>query len=639
MESKNFYITTPIYYVNGDPHVGSAYTTIAADVMARYKKTQGYDVYFLTGTDEHGQKVEETAKAKGMTPQEWTDLMAPRFVEMWKALNIKNDDFIRTTQERHKKAVKKILQTVWEKGDIYKGEYEGKYCVSCETFVPENQIVGDNCCPDCGKQLRMVKEESYFFRMSKYQDALLKYIDEHPDFILPRSRRNEVISFIKQGLQDLSISRNTFEWGIPIEFAPGHITYVWFDALTNYLTAVGYENDPATFEKRWTNGEVVHLLGKDIVRFHAIIWPCMLLSAGVKLPDKIVAHGWWTSEGEKMSKSKGNVVAPLDEVKKYGVDAFRYYLLREVSFGNDGDYSTKAIINRINSDLANDLGNLLNRTLGMYKKYFGDEIVKGGEFQEIDLGAQKLFNETLALVDDAMSRLEFSRALEFIWKFISRMNKYIDETGPWLLAKDETQKERLATIMNMLVYSLEKIAVLVAPYMPEAGQKIWSQLGIEKNIETAQISDVEGWDLLPAGHKLGTPTPIFPRLEVEKEVKEKNPVNKDLKIENPINIDDFSKVQIKVVEILEADKVKDSDKLLKFKVNDGKNIRQIVSGIAKYYPNYEELVGKKVLAVVNLEPVVLKGELSQGMLLSSEEKKRIKLVEVDPSVKVGSKIK
>ena len=639
MESKNFYITTPIYYVNGDPHVGSAYTTIAADVMARYKKTQGYDVYFLTGTDEHGQKVEETAKAKGMTPQEWTDLMAPRFVEMWKALNIKNDDFIRTTQERHKKAVKKILQTVWEKGDIYKGEYEGKYCVSCETFVPENQIVGDNCCPDCGKQLRMVKEESYFFRMSKYQDALLKHIDEHPDFILPRSRRNEVISFIKQGLQDLSISRNTFEWGIPIEFAPGHITYVWFDALTNYLTAVGYENDPATFEKRWTNGEVVHLLGKDIVRFHAIIWPCMLLSAGVKLPDKIVAHGWWTSEGEKMSKSKGNVVAPLDEVKKYGVDAFRYYLLREVSFGNDGDYSTKAIINRINSDLANDLGNLLNRTLGMYKKYFGDEIVKGGEFQEIDLGAQKLFDETLALVDDAMSRLEFSRALEFIWKFISRMNKYIDETGPWLLAKDETQKERLATIMNMLVYSLEKIAVLVAPYMPEAGQKIWSQLGIEKDIEAAQISDVEGWDLLPAGHKLGTPTPIFPRLEVEKEVKEKNPVNKDLKIENPINIDDFSKVQIKVVEILEADKVKDSDKLLKFKVNDGKNIRQIVSGIAKYYPNYEELVGKKVLAVVNLEPVVLKGELSQGMLLSSEEKKKIKLVEIDPSVKVGSKIK
>ena len=639
MESKNFYITTPIYYVNGDPHVGSAYTTIAADVMARYKKTQGYDVYFLTGTDEHGQKVEETAKAKGMTPQEWTDLMAPRFVEMWKALNIKNDDFIRTTQERHKKAVKKILQTVWEKGDIYKGEYEGKYCVSCETFVPENQIVGDNCCPDCGKQLRMVKEESYFFRMSKYQDALLKHIDEHPDFILPRSRRNEVISFIKQGLQDLSISRNTFEWGIPIEFAPGHITYVWFDALTNYLTAVGYENNPATFEKRWTNGEVVHLLGKDIVRFHAIIWPCMLLSAGVKLPDKIVAHGWWTSEGEKMSKSKGNVVAPLDEVKKYGVDAFRYYLLREVSFGNDGDYSTKAIINRINSDLANDLGNLLNRTLGMYKKYFGDEIVKGGEFQEIDLGAQKLFDETLALVDDAMSRLEFSRALEFIWKFISRMNKYIDETMPWILVKDETKKERLAAVMNILVESLYKIAVLVSPYMPESAQKIWTQLGFTDDIEKALIENVKEWNIIPAGHKLGVAAPIFPRIEVSKEVKEKNPVNKDLKIENPISIDEFGKVDIKVVELLEADRVKGSDKLLKFKVNDGKNIRQIVSGIAKYYPNPEELVGKKVLAVVNLNPVTLMGELSQGMLLSSEEKKRIKLVEIDSSVKAGSKIK
>ena len=639
MESKNFYITTPIYYVNGDPHVGSAYTTIAADVMARYKKTQGYDVYFLTGTDEHGQKVEETAKAKGMTPQEWTDLMAPRFVEMWKALNIKNDDFIRTTQERHKKAVKKILQTVWEKGDIYKGEYEGKYCVSCETFVPENQIVGDNCCPDCGKQLRMVKEESYFFRMSKYQDALLKHIDEHPDFILPRSRRNEVISFIKQGLQDLSISRNTFEWGIPIEFAPGHITYVWFDALTNYLTAVGYENDPATFEKRWTNGEVVHLLGKDIVRFHAIIWPCMLLSAGVKLPDKIVAHGWWTSEGEKMSKSKGNVVAPLDEVKKYGVDAFRYYLLREVSFGNDGDYSTKAIINRINSDLANDLGNLLNRTLGMYKKYFGDEIVKGGVHEEIDNEIKSLFAETLVSVDDAMSRLEFSRALEFIWKFISRMNKYIDETMPWILVKDETKKERLAAVMNILVESLYKIAVLVSPYMPESAQKIWTQLGFTDDIEKALIENVKEWDIIPAGHKLGEAAPIFPRIEVSKEVKEKNPVNKNLKIENPISIDEFGKVDIRVVELLEADRVKGSDKLLKFKVNDGKNIRQIVSGIAKYYPNPEELVGKKVLAVVNLNPVTLMGELSQGMLLSSEEKKRIKLVEVDSSVKTGSKIK
>lgn len=365
--NKNFYVTTPIYYVNGDPHVGSAYTTIAADVMARYKRTMGYDAYFLTGTDEHGQKVEETAKQKGYTPQQWTDIMAPRFKEMWAKLGIEYSDFIRTTESRHKEAVKKILKKVYENGDIYKGEYSGKYCVSCETFVPENQIVNGNHCPDCGKELRVVKEESYFFKMSKYQDALLEHIDKHPDFILPRSRRNEVVSFIKQGLQDLSISRNTFEWGIPIEFAPGHITYVWFDALTNYLTAVGYENNPEMFDKYWNNAEVMHLLGKDIVRFHAIIWPCMLLSAGEKLPDKVVAHGWWTSEGEKMSKSKGNVVDPISEIEKYGVDAFRYCLMREVQFGNDGDYSTKSVVTRINSDLANDLGNLLNRTLGMYK--------------------------------------------------------------------------------------------------------------------------------------------------------------------------------------------------------------------------------------------------------------------------------
>ncbi|MEG0747763.1 MAG: methionine--tRNA ligase, partial [Cetobacterium sp.] len=514
--SKNFYVTTPIYYVNGDPHVGSAYTTIAADVIAKYKKSMGFDVFFLTGTDEHGQKVEEAAKTRGLTPQAWTDSMAPRFIDMWKALDINYTDFIRTTEPRHKDAVKKILKTVHDKGDIYKGEYEGKYCVSCETFVPENQIVNGNHCPDCGKELRTVKEESYFFKMSKYQDMLLEHIDKHPDFILPHSRKNEVISFIKQGLQDLSISRNTFEWGIPIEFAPGHITYVWFDALTNYLTAVGYENNPELFDKFWNNSEVVHLLGKDILRFHAIIWPCMLLSAGVKLPDKIVAHGWWTSEGEKMSKSKGNVVAPLDEVKKYGVDAFRYCLMREVNFGNDGDYSTPSIVTRINSDLANDLGNLLNRTLGMYGKYFNGVIVKANELEDIDASVKTLWEETLSIVDYHMNRVEFSRALEAIWKFISRMNKYVDETAPWLLIKDEAKKERLGTVMNFLVQSLYKVAVLTAPYMPTASQKIWNQLGFEQDIMDTKIEDIKGWDLLTEGHVLGTPEPIFPRLEVEK---------------------------------------------------------------------------------------------------------------------------
>lgn len=639
--SKNFYVTTPIYYVNGDPHVGSAYTTIAADVLARYKKSKGFDVFFLTGTDEHGQKVEEAAKMRDLTPQAWTDSMAPRFIEMWKALDINYTDFIRTTESRHKDAVKKIIKTVYDKGDIYKGEYEGKYCVSCETFVPENQIVNGNHCPDCGKELRTVKEESYFFKMSKYQEALLKHIETHSDFILPHSRKNEVISFIKQGLQDLSISRNTFEWGIPIEFAPGHITYVWFDALTNYLTAVGYENNPELFDKFWNNGEVVHLLGKDILRFHAIIWPCMLLSAGIKLPNKIVAHGWWTSEGEKMSKSKGNVVAPLDEIAKYGVDAFRYCLMREVNFGNDGDYSTPSIVTRINSDLANDLGNLLNRTLGMYGKYFNGVVVKGESFEAIDDTVMTLWNETVVSVDYHMNRVEFSRALEAIWKFISRMNKYVDETAPWLLVKDKEKKERLATVMNFLVQSLYKVAVLTAPYMPTASQKIWNQLGFSNDISKVSLDSVDSWNLLNEGHKLGNAEPIFPRLEIEKKEVKKDSlaINEELKIENPIDISDFDKIDIQVVEILEASNIEGADKLLKFKVKTATETRQIVSGIAKYYPTPSELIGKKVLAILNLPPVTLRGVLSQGMLLSSTEKKRLKLVEVDSSVKIGSKIK
>ena len=640
--SKNFYVTTPIYYVNGDPHVGSAYTTIAADVIARYKKTMGYDVFFLTGTDEHGQKVEETAKQKGYTPQEWTDIMAPKFVEMWKALNIEYTDFIRTTESRHKEAVKKILKKVYENGDIYKGEYSGKYCVSCETFVPENQIVNGNHCPDCGKELRVVKEESYFFKMSKYQDALLAHIDSHPDFILPRSRKNEVVSFIKQGLQDLSISRNTFEWGIPIEFAPGHITYVWFDALTNYLTAVGYENNPELFDKFWTNGEVVHLLGKDIVRFHAIIWPCMLLSAGVKLPDNIVAHGWWTSEGEKMSKSKGNVVDPVAETKKYGVDAFRYCLLREVQFGNDGDYSTKSVVTRINSDLANDLGNLLNRTLGMYKKYFNGVIAAGTTRDAFDDEIENLWNETLKEVTEQMNIVQFSKSLEAIWKFISRLNKYIDETMPWALAKDEDKKDRLAVVMNHLVNGLYKTAVMIYPCMPTAAQKIWDQLGVQKPVRDAKVAEVAGWDLLPAGHVLGNAEPIFPRLDLEALEPKKDPmvIDPELVIENAVDISEFDKLKIQVVEILEAGKIAGADKLLKFKVSVGDHARQIVSGIAKSYPEPEKLVGKKVLAITNLKTVKLRGEVSQGMLLSTEDKVNgLKLVEVDKSVVVGSRAK
>ncbi|WP_028855574.1 methionine--tRNA ligase [Psychrilyobacter atlanticus] len=636
--SKNFYVTTPIYYVNGDPHVGSAYTTIAADVLARYKKTMGYDVFFLTGSDEHGQKVEEKAIEMGYTPQEWTDKMSVRFKEMWEKLNIDNNDFIRTTEDRHKKAVQKIIQKVYDNGDIYKGSYEGKYCVSCETFVPENQIVGENGCPDCGKELGVVKEESYFFKMSKYQDMLLKHIDENPEFILPKSRRNEVISFIKQGLMDLSISRNTFDWGIPLKIDEEHITYVWFDALTNYLTAVGYENNEDMFSKFWKDGEIVHLLGKDILRFHAIIWPCMLLAAGEKLPEKIVAHGWWTVAGEKMSKSKGNVVDPIAEIEKYGVDAFRYFLLSEVHFGSDGDYNTTAMINRVNANLSNDLGNLLNRTLGMYSKYFGS-VVEAGEGHEIyDDEIKVLWEETLAEVDKYMSTVEFSKALEAIWKFVSRMNKYIDETMPWALAKTDEGKPRLAVVLKNLVEALNKIAVMVYPYIPESASKMWEQLGIDGDIKTAKVEDIKAWDILKAGHKLGEATPIFPRLEkpVEKVTLE---INKDLVIENPIEITDFEKIEMKVVEILEAELVEGSKRLIKFKVETGSGIRQIVSGIAKTYKKPEELVGKKVMAVLNLNSVELQGEISQGMLLTTVEKKRTKLIFIDEAVKVASKIK
>lgn len=639
---NNFYVTTPIYYVNGDPHVGSAYTTIAADVMARYQKLTGKNVYFLTGTDEHGQKVEQTAQEKGFTPQAWTDKMAPAFTEMWKALNIQYSDFIRTTEQRHKDAVKKILKAVYDKGDIYKGEYEGQYCISCETFFPENQIVEPGHCPDCGKKLSTVKEESYFFKMSKYQDALLQHIEEHPDFILPHSRRNEVISFIKQGLQDLSISRNTFSWGIPIEFAPGHITYVWFDALTNYLTAVGYENSPEKFETYWKEARVCHLIGKDIIRFHAIIWPCMLLSAGLKLPDSIVAHGWWTSEGEKMSKSKGNVVNPYDEIKKYGVDAFRYYLLREANFGSDGDYSTKGIVGRVNSDLANDLGNLLNRTLGMYHKYFQGSIVSYGEFQDIEKDVSQMWEDTLSQVDKHMYYYEYSRALEVTWKFISRMNKYIDETMPWALAKDETQKERLATVMNTLIEHLYKIAILVSPFIPESAQKIWNQLGITDNVEKARLEAKESFEkIFPVGHILDKASPIFPRIEmVEEEVKiDPMQINPDLVIENPIDIDTFKKTKIQVVEILEVSKVKGADKLLKFKVSAGDHVRQILSAIAEYYPKYQELTGAKILAVTNLKPRKMRGEISQGMLLTTENEEGIcQVIQVPKNTPAGTEV-
>ena len=631
---KSLYITTPIYYPNAAPHVGTAYSTIVCDVVARYKRLTGYDVKFLTGVDEHGQKIQEAADKNGYTPQQWVDKMSLNFTTLWKKLNISNTDVMRTTQERHINSVREIVKRVNDNGDIYKGEYWGKYCVSEETFVPENQLVDGKY---MGKEVIDVKEVSYFFKLSKYEDALLKYIEEHPEFIKPEGKKNEVVAFIKQGLQDLSISRTTFDWGIPLELEEGHVIYVWFDALTNYLTGAGFAKDPEEFANVWTNGTVNHVIGKDILRFHAIIWPAMLMSAGIKLPETIAAHGWWTVEGEKMSKSLGNVVNPAEEVEKYGLDPFRYYLMREATYGQDADYSKRAMVQRINSDLANDLGNLLNRTIGMQKKYFDSKVVLNEATDTFDAEIKALWEEVLVNVEKRMNEYQFSEALKEIWKFISRMNKYIDECEPWKLAKDEDSKDRLSTVMYNLVEGLYKIAALISPFMPDTAQKMLNQLGLEVDAEKMKLEDVKAWGAYPVGGKLNAAEPIFPRVEFEEEPKKE--YNENLTIENPITIDDFSKVEIKVVEIIKASKIEGADKLLKFIVNTGKEKRQIVSGIAKWYPNEQELVGKKVMAVLNLEPVTLRGELSQGMLLTTTEKKKTKLVIIDNEVKLGTTIR
>lgn len=632
--SNSFYITSPIYYPNAAPHVGTAYTTIICDVVSRYKRIKGFEVSFMTGVDEHGQKIQEAAEKNGYTPIQWVDKMSLNFTNLWEKLNISNTDYLRTTQERHINSVREIVKRVNDNGDIYRGEYTGKYSVSEETFVPESQLVDGKY---MGKEVIDVKEVSYFFKLSKYQDALLKHIEENPDFIKPESKKNEVVAFIKQGLQDLSISRTTFDWGIPLELEEGHIIYVWFDALTSYLTGAEFKKDDDRFSKIWHDGKVVHVIGKDILRFHAIIWPAMLMSAGIKLPDTVATHGWWTVEGEKMSKSLGNVVNPEVEVKKYGLDAFRYYLMREATFGQDADYSKKAMTQRINSDLANDLGNLLNRTIGMQKKYFNSEVILNKIEDIYDSEIKELWKKTLTELDNHMNEYQFSEALKDIWKFISRMNKYIDECEPWNLAKDEKNKDRLSTVMYNLVDSLYKTAMLIFPFMPETAEKITKQLGLNVDFNLLKLKDVEEWGSYPVGTKLNEAIPLFPRIETEKE--EKKEYNENLHIENPITINDFSKVEIKVVEIVKAEKVKNADKLLKFIVDTGTEKRQIISGIAKWYPDEKELIGKKVTAVLNLEPVTLKGEISQGMLLTTAEKKKMRLIEVDNGIKTGTGVK
>lgn len=621
------YITTPIYYPNAKAHIGTAYTTILCDTLARYERLYGQEVKFLTGTDEHGQKIQESAEKNNVTPQQWVDKMSKDFIDLWKVLSISNDDFIRTTEQRHIDTVQKILQKVYDNGDIYLGEYKGKYCVSEETFVTESQLVDGKY---MGKEVIEVSEPSYFFRLSKYADKLLKYYEEHDDFIIPKQRKNELIAFINQGLQDLSISRTSFNWGIPINLTEekNHIVYVWFDALTNYLTGAKYGTDEEYFNHVWNNGDIYHFVGKDILRFHAIIWPAMLMSAGIKLPDHIVAHGWWTVNGEKMSKSLGNVVDPIEEVEKYGVDAFRYFLLRESTLGQDADYSENQMVLRINADLANDLGNLLNRTLGMQKKYFGEVVKESGERTEIENGIYELYNEVLKDVYSKVEEANFSKALESIWKLISRMNKYIDETMPWSLFK-ENNLDRLRTVMYTLFDMIYKCSYLVSPVLIDSSKKMLNQLGVV-DIKT---NIYEIGDYMP-NTKIGNASPIFPRIE-----KKEKEFDDELKIQDAISIDDFSKVKISVVEILKVSEVESSDRLLKFIVDTGKEKRQILSGIKHYYKEPKKLVGKKVLAVLNLEPVKLVGNISQGMLLTTEQKKNVRLIEISDEVKVGAKVK
>ncbi|WP_337017548.1 methionine--tRNA ligase [Oceanobacillus massiliensis] len=670
-KEKSFYITTPIYYPSGKLHIGNAYSTIACDVMARYKRMKGFDVFYLTGSDEHGQKIEQKANELKITPKEYVDGMAEGMQNLWKLLEISNDKFIRTTEPVHKKVVADIFERFLAQGDIYLDQYEGWYSIPDETFYTETQLVDverdadgnviGGKSPDSGHPVELIKEESYFFKMSKYADRLLDYYNSHPDFIQPESRKNEMINnFIKPGLEDLAVSRTVFSWGIKVPSNPKHVVYVWIDALANYITALGYgTEDTSLYDKYWPAD--VHMVGKEIVRFHTIYWPIMLMALDIPLPKKVFGHGWLLMKDGKMSKSKGNVVYPEMLVDRYGLDALRYYLMREVAFGSDGVFTPEDFISRMNYDLANDLGNLLNRTVAMINKYFGGDVpAYNGIVTAFDKDLQATAEQSIKDYQDEMETMQFSSALQHIWTLISRANKYIDETEPWKLAKEEGKEAELASVMAHLAESLRVAAILLQPFLTHAPKKIFTQLGVEGDA-AGEWSTVSFGGFPQHTKVVKKGTPIFPRLDVEEEVayiraqmaggtptasedQEENdwdPTETELLSakDKQIKYDDFDKVELKVAEVIDCGKVEGADKLLKFRLDAGdKAHRQILSGIAEWYPNPEDLIGKKVVIVANLKPRKMRGEISQGMILSAEKDGKLQVIEAPDNVPNGSEI-
>lgn len=651
-EKATFYITTPIYYPSEKLHIGHAYTTVAADAMTRYKRQRGFDAYFLTGTDEHGLKIQQRAQAAGLQPKEFVDGIVAGIKSLWDLLDIEYDDFIRTTDERHEKVVQAVIQKLYDQGDIYKAEYEGWYCTPCETFFTERQLDEGHICPDCGRPVELAHEESYFFKMSKYADRWLEFIEANPDFIQPETRRNEMISFVKQGLEDLCVSRTTFDWGIKVPFDTKHVVYVWFDALLNYISALGYgSDDDSLFKKFWPAD--IHLVGKDIIRFHAIIWPIILMAAGIELPKKAVAHGWLLMQDGKMSKSKGNVVDPVVLAEKYGVDAIRFFLLREMAYGMDATYSEAAFAQCINTDLANDYGNLLSRVTAMVTKFLGGVIEPGAEGTEFDADLIALCKATPENMARYMDKMDIANAVAEVWKLVSRANKYVDETAPWDLNK-KGEIEKLKTVMYNLAEVLRQVTILISPVMPNVAARVWAQLGITAEVAGSDWTAL-GWGGFPAGTKINRGEAIFPRIDMstvidtEPEAEaEPEPAVEKAKVEKAkmeyepikpeITIDDFAKVDLRVCRVLAAEKVKKAARLLKLTVEVCGEQRTVVSGIAEHYQP-EELVGKQLILVANLAPATLRGVESRGMILAVSDGESLKVVETPCDFAAGTVVR